>query len=132
MTNGIHATAPKAAPILVVEDDRDMAETTARLLGLFGHRVRVARNGYEAIELARRDRPRYVLLDIGLPGIDGYEVALRLRRECGDPLLIIAITGYGQMSDIARARSRHRPPHAQADRPDGLAAAAFTNSKDPW
>ena len=104
MTNGIHATAPKAAPILVVEDDRDMAETTARLLNLFGHQVQVARDGYEAIELARRDRPRYVLLDIGLPGIDGYEVALRLRRECRDPLLIIAITGYGQMSDIARAR----------------------------
>ena len=50
MNHGTNATAPRAAPILVVEDDRDMAETTARLLNLFGHQVQVARNGYEAIE----------------------------------------------------------------------------------
>lgn len=91
------------ANILVVDDDRDTAETMARWLKCFGHDVRIARDGYKAIDIARRVRPDYVLLDIGLPGLDGYEVASRLRREQAGPLVIIAVTGYCQEEDRRRA-----------------------------
>ena len=80
--------------VLLVEDDRDSAETLARLLGIYGHDVRVAGDGPGAIEVARRERPRRVLLDLGLPGMDGYEVAARLRRELPASTVLIALTGY--------------------------------------
>jgi DNA-binding response OmpR family regulator len=59
------------AKILVVDDYRDTADTTAMWLKQIGHDVQIARDGYQAIELARRQRPHFVLLDIGLPGLDG-------------------------------------------------------------
>ena len=92
------------APVLIVEDDDDTAETMARLLRMCGHSVHVARDGHQAIELALRQRPYFVLLDLGLPGLDGYEVAARLRRELSGPFTIIAVTGYGQEEDRRRAR----------------------------
>ena len=104
MTDGTHRTASNAVSILVVEDDLDTAESTALLLKLVGYDVNVARDGQQAIELARHGRPHCVLLDIGLPGLDGYKVASRLRQECADPLVIIAISGYGQDKDLRRSR----------------------------
>src|SRR4051794_22000498 len=91
------------ARILVVDDDRDTAETLACLLRLFGHDVRIALDGYQAMEIARRVRPRYVLLDLGLPGLDGYQVASRLRQELPETIGLIAITGYGCEEDRRRA-----------------------------
>ena len=83
--------------MLVVDDNVDTARGTARLLQLAGHDVRVAHDGREALEVAREICPRFVLLDIGLPVMDGYEVARQLR---GDPRLrdavIVAISGYSQ------------------------------------
>lgn len=90
-------------PILIVEDDVDTAETMARLLTMCGHIVQIARNGYQAIELAHRQPPGYVLLDLGLPGLDGYAVAARLRSELAGPFTIIAVTGHGQEEDRLRA-----------------------------
>jgi CheY-like chemotaxis protein len=90
--------------ILVIDDDRDTAETTALLLRAFGHDVLIALDGYQAIEIARRHRPEYVLLDLALPGLDGYQVAARLRRELAGPLVIIAITGYGREEDRQLSR----------------------------
>ena len=91
------------ANILVVDDYRDTAESMAMWLKQFGHEVHIARDGVEAIEIARRQQPQYVLLDLGLPRLDGYQVAARLRQELAGPLVIIAITGYGQEKDRRQA-----------------------------
>ena len=66
--------------------------------------MQVARNGTQAVEFALRGRPHYVLLDIGLPGMDGYAVAKKLRQDCAYPLVIIAVTGYGREEDRRLAR----------------------------
>jgi CheY-like chemotaxis protein len=96
---------PAALRILVVDDNRDTAEGLARYLKLFGHDTRIAFDGPSAIERAREWHPHFVLLDIGLPGMDGYEVAARLRRLDGmQDLNIIAVSGYGQDEDRRRSR----------------------------
>jgi CheY-like chemotaxis protein len=90
--------------ILVVEDFADCAKTTASLLRHLGHSVRIAGNGPAALEACRGDRPDVVLLDIGLPGMSGYDFAESLRAEFGaatPPL--VALTGYGQSSDRQRS-----------------------------
>lgn len=90
--------------ILVVDDNVDAAVGLGRLLEQLGHSTHTAHDGLSALEMARRERPELVLLDIGLPGIDGYEVARRLRvdAECGRPQLV-ALTGYGQEDDRRRS-----------------------------
>jgi CheY-like chemotaxis protein len=101
-----HADVRTGARILVVEDNADSAETMAKLLELLGHEARVARDGLEAIAAARSWQPAFVLLDLGLPAMDGYEVAIRLRQEaaCRESVLI-AVTGYGQPEDRRRSRA---------------------------
>jgi PAS domain S-box-containing protein len=90
--------------VLVVDDNPDTATGMAKLLKLSGHTVRVAHSGPDAIELAREHDPEAIVLDIGLPGMDGYEVAAQLRREeCCKESLIIAVSGYGE--EQARTRS---------------------------
>jgi CheY-like chemotaxis protein len=100
---------------------RDSADTLADVLRLSGHEVRVAYSGLSALEAAAKSPPDAVLLDIGLPGMDGYEVAARLRQDPNIELssvCLIAITGYGLDSDLATHRkSGVRPPFHQADRP---------------
>ena len=91
------------ANILVVDDYSDTVESMAMWLKHYGHDVQVARDGYQAVAIARRQRPNYVLLDLGLPGLDGYQVATRLRRELASPPVIIAITGHGREEDRQRA-----------------------------
>ncbi len=92
--------------ILVVEDNADAADTLAEYLGALGHDVRVAPDGRTALGAVAEGAPDVVLLDIGLPGIDGYEVARRLRaRDGGARLLLVALTGYGQPEDRARSRA---------------------------
>ena len=91
--------------VLVVDDDRDTAHSTCSLLRLWGHEARAAYDGPAALNAATRGRPNVVLLDIGLPGIDGYEVARRLRQGPGGrPGLLVAVTGYGKPEDQDRAR----------------------------
>jgi signal transduction histidine kinase len=91
--------------VLVVDDNVDAANTLAALLSLQGHDVRVAFDGEQAIEDAKQSRPDVVVLDIGLPGMNGYEVARTMRE---DPELsgirLVALTGYGQADDVERAR----------------------------
>jgi two-component system CheB/CheR fusion protein len=92
--------------ILVVDDNVDSAEGTALLLELEGHEVRKAFDGPGALETAKIFRPQVVLLDIGLPGLDGYEVARRLREMPGfETTLLAAMTGYGQAEDRARIQA---------------------------
>jgi signal transduction histidine kinase len=91
--------------VLVVEDNIDAAESLASLLRHWGHQVSVVQDGQAAIELARVERPQVVLLDIGLPRLDGYQVARRLRNELGlHETLVVAMTGYGQPEDRRRSR----------------------------
>jgi CheY-like chemotaxis protein len=91
--------------VLVVEDNADAAETLALILKAWGHEVRVAHDGPEALAAARADRPDTVLLDIRLPGMDGYQVAQQLRREPGlDKAQLVGITGYEQEKDRPQSR----------------------------
>jgi PAS domain S-box-containing protein len=90
--------------ILVVDDNHDAADTLARLLRRLGHEVHTCYDGQEACRQALAFAPGVVLLDLGLPGLDGFEVARRLRREPAlDGLRILALTGYGSESDRRRA-----------------------------
>jgi CheY-like chemotaxis protein len=90
--------------ILVVDDNVDSARGLSRLLRLLGHEIRTVHDGPEAIAEALAFEPDFVLLDIGLPGMDGYQVARRLRREGLAGLVIIAVSGYGQDEDRARSK----------------------------
>lgn len=91
--------------VLVVDDNADVAESTATMLELFGHQVTMAADGQQALQAVESFRPDVVLLDIGLPGLDGYEVARRLRqRPAGRAALLVALTGYGQAADRQRGR----------------------------
>jgi CheY-like chemotaxis protein len=95
---------PGGRRVLVVEDNRDIAESLALLLTHSGHEVRTVHDGRSALDAAREFRPHVVLLDIGLPELDGYEVARRLRQF---PELVgarlVALTGYGQPAERRRA-----------------------------
>ena len=91
--------------ILLVEDNADSAEAMLLLLREFGHDVRVVHDGLEAVGAAQAFDPEVVLLDIGLPDMDGYEVARRLRQQPGlSATLLVALTGYGRDEDRDRAR----------------------------
>lgn len=89
--------------ILLVDDNTQATEALARLLELRGHTPFVASDGTEALLRTKQIKPEVILLDIGLPGMDGYEVATRL-RALGDPYFLVALTGYGQVEDKERAR----------------------------
>ena len=90
--------------ILVVDDNHDAADTCAMLLEASGHRVRAAYSGREALELAATFRPHALLLDIGLPDMDGYELARQVRATpWGDAAVLVAVTGWGQEQDRLQA-----------------------------
>jgi CheY-like chemotaxis protein len=96
-------TAPQ---LLIVDDNRDAADTLALLLGLWGYHPRVAYDGPSALDQIRFERPDGVLLDLGLPGVDGYQLATDLRRQpdwTSTPL--IAVTGYATPAHRDRARA---------------------------
>lgn len=117
----------RALRVLVVEDNVDAAKSLAILLRLWGHEVHLAPDGPAALEMARVHRPEVVLLDIGLPGMDGYEVARRLREQGGPhrPLLL-AMTGYGREEDCRRAQEagfdRHLVKPVDLEELEGLLA----------
>ena len=91
--------------ILVVDDNEDAAEWLATVLRLNGHETHVAHDGLEAVRSAEQIRPDAVLLDIGLPRLDGYEVCRRIRMQAwGQDLLLIALTGWGQEEDRQKSR----------------------------
>jgi CheY-like chemotaxis protein len=84
----------------VVDDNIDSADSIAMLLQMSGHDVRVAYSGQDALDMAAEYQPDIVLLDIGLPGMDGYEVARRVRAQPQlEKVKLIAVTGYGQEAD---------------------------------
>jgi two-component system CheB/CheR fusion protein len=97
----LHGGAPRN--ILVVDDNEDVRRSLCRLLGLHGYQAIGAGDGPSALKIAEDLKPRVVLVDIGLPGMDGYEFARQLQRTQPDGSRLIAITGYGQPSDRARS-----------------------------
>jgi signal transduction histidine kinase len=90
--------------VLVVDDNLETAQGLGRLLRIWGYEVDEAYDGFKAVEIASTRRPAHVLLDIGLPGMNGYEVARLLRAEACRESVLIAITGYGQEEDRQRSR----------------------------
>jgi signal transduction histidine kinase/CheY-like chemotaxis protein len=112
-SQGAHAANGEGEPaaptirhrILVVDDNRDAADTLAELLELTGHDLRTAHDGLEAVEVAGEFRPGVVLLDIGLPRLNGYEVAQKIREQpWGQGMVLVALTGWGQEEDRRRSR----------------------------
>jgi signal transduction histidine kinase len=92
--------------ILVADDNRDAADSMTMILKLNGHEVSVAYSGEEALRIARETSPAVMILDIGMPGLSGYEVAAAVRREpWGAQILLLAVTGWGQAGDKDRARA---------------------------
>lgn len=97
-------SAPKLRRVLVADDNRDAGDTLAMLLRLDGHDVHVAIDGIEAVEMYQRVQPDVVILDIGMPGLSGHEVAQRIRDLRSEPpVVLIALTGWGQKADKDRA-----------------------------
>jgi CheY-like chemotaxis protein len=91
--------------VLVVDDNQDAAQLTAEVVSAAGYQSDLAYDGLEALEHAQRSHPDIVLLDLGLPVLDGYEVARRLRETTGVSCPnLVAITGYGQEIDFRRTR----------------------------
>ena len=107
-TNTTTATAVKTTPkrfrILVVDDNHDSALSLAMMLSIMGHETRTAHDGESAVETAESFLPDVVLLDIGLPKLNGYEVAQRIREKSwGASMFLIAVTGWGQEEDRQRS-----------------------------
>ena len=98
--------------ILVVDDNRDGAESLAMLLRMNGHDTRLAYDGFEAVEAARQFRPQLILLDIGLPGLNGFDACRRIRSEdWGRDIMMVALTGWGQDQDRRKSREAGLDAH---------------------
>ena len=116
-----------------MDDNQDAAETLAAMMSLEGHTVATAFDGPTALAEAERFQPQLVLLDIGMPGMNGYEVARELRaREATKSTVIVALTGYGQPEDRARAAEAGFTDHLTkpiiAEKLLALVKAHLTNS----
>jgi two-component system CheB/CheR fusion protein len=104
-SDGLKAKALSECRILVVDDNKDSADSLAKLLRLKGNEIRIAHDGLEAVEVAETFHPELVLLDIGLPKLNGYEVARRIRQQpWGRDVILVALTGWGQDEDRRRSQ----------------------------
>ena len=98
------ARIPNPRRLLIVEDHPDVAESLALILRCDDHEVRIAHDGPAALQVLNKFKPDVVLLDVGLPGMDGYQVARRMREEAPESnLTIIALSGYGQAEDHSQS-----------------------------
>jgi len=105
-TGAANASVVRRGRILVADDNRDAAESLALVLRFSGYEVSIAFSGVEALEIAGRDRPRAAIIDIGMPGMSGHEVARRMRLEAwGRNAVLIALTGWGQDQDKQAAKA---------------------------
>jgi len=91
--------------VLVVDDNKDSAQTLAMMLKIMGNDIRTAHDGLEAVEKAQEYLPNVILLDLGMPKLNGYDVCRRIREEAwGSSMVIIALTGWGQAEDRQRTK----------------------------
>jgi CheY-like chemotaxis protein len=89
--------------LLIADDLPDSVDTLAKLLRMAGHEIQTASNGLEAVEAAAKFRPDVLLLDIGMPKMNGYEAAQHIRRQpWGKDMVLVALTGWGQEEDYRR------------------------------
>jgi CheY-like chemotaxis protein len=97
--------AKSGLQILVVDDNKDSADTLCLLLKIKKHEVRTARDGFEAIEMASTFQPDMILMDVSMPNLNGYDAARRIRQTPqGRDIFIVALTGCSQPEDVARSR----------------------------
>lgn len=94
----------KPRRVLVIEDDIHTARTLVALLKLEGHEAHYAINGYAGMTVARAFRPEVVILDLGLPGLDGYEVCTRLKQQAKKPKVVV-VSGYSAAPDRERSKA---------------------------
>jgi CheY-like chemotaxis protein len=105
-TGAANANAVRRGRVLVADDNRDAAESLGLVLRFMGYEVSIAYGGAEALAIAARERPRAAIIDIGMPGMSGHEVARRMRLEAwGRHAVLVALTGWGQDSDKQAARA---------------------------
>jgi CheY-like chemotaxis protein len=113
-------TPARGCRILVAEDNPDALEMMRLMLSLYGHDVTVASDGVVAVARAADIRPQIAFLDIGMPRMDGYEAARRIRETLGSSVVLVALTGWGQDEDKRRSReagfNHHltKPPDPEA------------------
>ena len=88
---------------MVVEDNPDVRDLLRMKLRRLGHDVADARDGIEGLDVILREKPDLALVDLGLPGMDGYDVAKGIRRELGNDVVLVAVSGFGQPDDKRRA-----------------------------
>jgi CheY-like chemotaxis protein len=129
-------SAAKGRRVLVVDDNIDAAQSLAMLLETHGHEVRAVHDAREVVAVADRFRPDVAILDIGLPYIDGYQLARNLRgRASTAKLLLIALTGYGQPEDAQRARiagfDHHVVKPVEPDTVHALIGAPASGEREP-
>jgi CheY-like chemotaxis protein len=110
--------------VLVVDDNRDAASSLSAVVELMGHEVRVGYDGQRAVEIAEEFRPDVVLLDLGMPGIDGYETCRRIRRHAwGNEVRLVAVTGWGQDEDRRKSAAAGFDEHlVKPVKPEALEA----------
>jgi len=98
--------------VLVVDDNRDSAKSMAALLRLLGHEVQTANDGIEAISLAEQFEPDVILMDVGMPKLNGYDATQEIRKQpWGQKIVILALTGWGQDADRERSRDAQCDGH---------------------
>jgi len=121
-----HAVA--ACRVLIAEDIPDAAEMLRLMIECMGHHVRVAADGAQAVDMATEFRPQIALLDLGMPRMDGYEAAQRIRAALGPSVVLVALTGWGQEQDQRRAYAagfdHHVTKPAEPDAIESLIASA--------
>ena len=132
--NEFPVTTPSAPRVLVIDDDRDVADSMAMLLDVLGCDVRTAYNGAVGISLVSAFQPRIVFLDLGMPEMNGYEAARRIRSApAGQQAQLIALSGWGQDLDKKRARDagfdRHLVKPADIDILEEILAACGDESQ---
>jgi len=126
-------TPTRRLSVLVVDDNPDAAESLALLLRAAGHETRVAWNGLDALEAARESRPDVVLLDLGMPCMNGYETAHRFREDpVTRSVVLVAVTGWGSEEDRRRTRAAGFARHlVKPVDPDEVLALLEEQAGDP-
>ena len=123
---------PGGGTVVIVEDNADSRETLQHLLELSGYRVITAASGREGLVLIKNERPEIAVIDIGLPGMNGYEVARELRSDGAAKSYLVALTGYGQPSDRAAALAAGFDEHlVKPLQPEQLACMLPGNPASP-
>jgi len=118
--------------VLICDDNEDAAYTLSMLVGIDRHETRVCTDGASCIATAREWRPHIGLIDIAMPGMDGYEVARAIRRDLGSEVMLIAVTGFAGAEDVEAAKQAGFDMHfAKANDPEALLRIVRAGASPP-